>query len=177
MNITTVSLLTITQRSRNKCLKNLLDFILDQTYKDIVEWIIVEGSKTEKDVEENKEFIMNEIIIIKYIYNLLSIFGINQKLFLNNNDFLKIILSKLLLKNECLEIKIESVKILALLSKSNNFWDEIINFVDVEIIKSKNYFWLKNNYFKDFLNDSSEFSRAEFGITSLIFIPIPGLVP
>ena len=35
---------------------------------------------------------------IKDIYNLLSIFGINQKLFLNNNDFLKIILSKLLLK-------------------------------------------------------------------------------
>jgi hypothetical protein len=64
MNITTVSLLTITQRSRNKCLKNLLDFILDQTYKDIVEWIIVEGSKTEKDAEENKEFIINEIIII-----------------------------------------------------------------------------------------------------------------
>ena len=73
MNITTVSLLTITQRSRNKCLKNLLDFILAQTYKDIVEWIIVEGSKTEKDAEENKEFIINEIIInkthfpIKYI--------------------------------------------------------------------------------------------------------------
>lgn len=63
MNITTVSLLTITQRSRNKCLKNLLDFILHQTYKDIVEWIIVEGSKTAKDAEENKEIIINEIII------------------------------------------------------------------------------------------------------------------
>jgi glycosyltransferase involved in cell wall biosynthesis len=62
MNITTVSLLTITQRSRNKCLKNLLDFILYQTYNGIIEWIIVEGSKTEKDAEENKEFIMNEII-------------------------------------------------------------------------------------------------------------------
>ena len=62
MNITTVSLLTITQRSRNKCLKNLLEFILYQTYKDIVEWIIVEGSKREKDAEENKEFIMNEIM-------------------------------------------------------------------------------------------------------------------
>jgi len=73
MNITTVSLLTITQRSRNKCLKNLLDFILYQTYNNIIEWIIVEGSKTEKDAEENKEFIINEIIFnkthfpIKYI--------------------------------------------------------------------------------------------------------------
>ena len=74
MNITTVSLLTITQRSRNKCLKNLLDFILRQTYNGIVEWIIVEGSKTEKDAEENKEFIINEIII-----NEISINEINNK--------------------------------------------------------------------------------------------------
>ena len=58
MNITTVSLLTITQRSRNKCLKNLLDFILHQTYNGIVEWVIVEGSKTQKEAEENKEYII-----------------------------------------------------------------------------------------------------------------------
>ena len=62
MNIIPVSLLTITQRSRNKCLKNLLDFILHQTYNGIIEWVIVEGSKTEKDAEENKEFIINEIM-------------------------------------------------------------------------------------------------------------------
>jgi len=73
MNKTTVSLLTITQRSRNKCLKNLLEFINNQTYQDIIDWVIVEGSKTKKDAEENKEFILNEIIIneirfpIKYI--------------------------------------------------------------------------------------------------------------
>ena len=59
MNKPTVSLLTITQRTRNKCLKNLLDFILSQTYHGIIEWIIVEGSKTEKEAEENKEFILN----------------------------------------------------------------------------------------------------------------------
>jgi glycosyltransferase involved in cell wall biosynthesis len=59
MNKTTVSLLTITQRTRNKCLKNLLDFIHEQTYHSIIEWIIVEGSKTEKEAEENKEFIIN----------------------------------------------------------------------------------------------------------------------
>ncbi len=69
MNITRVSLLTITQRSRNKCLKNLLDFILNQTYNGIIEWIIVEGSKTEKEAEENKEFIINEIIINKININ------------------------------------------------------------------------------------------------------------
>jgi glycosyltransferase involved in cell wall biosynthesis len=58
MNKTTVSLLTITQKSRNKCLKNLLEFINKQTYQDIIEWVIVEGSKTKKDAEENKEFII-----------------------------------------------------------------------------------------------------------------------
>ena len=63
MNITTVSLLTITQQSRHKCLKNLLKFINEQTYKDIVEWVIVEGSKTEKEAAQNKEFIFNEINI------------------------------------------------------------------------------------------------------------------
>ena len=73
MNKPTVSLLTITQRSRNRCLKNLLDFILSQTYHGIIEWIIVEGSKTKKEAEENKEFILNKINInencfpIKYI--------------------------------------------------------------------------------------------------------------
>jgi hypothetical protein len=59
--IMTVSLLTITQRSRNKCLKNLLEFIQVQTYKNIVEWVLVEGSKTEQDATENSEFIMREI--------------------------------------------------------------------------------------------------------------------
>ena len=58
MNKTTVSLLTITQRSRNKCLKNLLEFINKQTYQDIIEWVIVEGSKTQKEAEENKEYII-----------------------------------------------------------------------------------------------------------------------
>ena len=66
MNKTTVSLLTITQRARNKCLKNLLEFINNQTYQDIIEWVIVEGSKTKKDAEENKEFILNGINEIRF---------------------------------------------------------------------------------------------------------------
>ena len=62
-------------------------------------------------------------------------------------------LAKLLLKNECLEIKIESIKILTILSKSNNFWDEVINYVNVEIIKSKNYYYRKLycNFFSELL--------------------------
>lgn len=56
---TSVSLLTITQWARTKCLKNLVAFINKQTYTGIVEWVIVEGSKTEKEAEQNKEFILN----------------------------------------------------------------------------------------------------------------------
>ena len=65
-----VSLLTITQWSRKKCLKNLLGFINEQTYKDIVEWVIVEGSKTEPEAEKNKDFILNVLSLnvpINYI--------------------------------------------------------------------------------------------------------------
>ena len=67
---TTVSLLTITQWARKNCLKNLVAFINEQTYTGIVEWVIVEGSKTEKEAEQNKEFILNEINVrfhINYI--------------------------------------------------------------------------------------------------------------
>jgi glycosyltransferase involved in cell wall biosynthesis len=52
-----VSIVTITQLKRNKCLKNLYEFILTQTYKNIIEWIIVEGSKSEKNAFLNKIFI------------------------------------------------------------------------------------------------------------------------
>ena len=58
---TSVSLLTITQWSRTKCLKNLVGFINEQTYTGIVEWVIVEGSQNEKEAEQNKEFILNEM--------------------------------------------------------------------------------------------------------------------
>jgi hypothetical protein len=62
MNTTPVSLLTITQLARNKCLQNLFEFIQAQTYKNILEWVIVEGSKTEKAAEKNEEFIRKELI-------------------------------------------------------------------------------------------------------------------
>ena len=58
----TVSILTVTQLSRNKCLLNLVQFIKNQTYKNIFEWVIVEGSKNKDDANDNKEKI-NEIIL------------------------------------------------------------------------------------------------------------------
>jgi len=70
-----VSLLTITQWSRKKCLKNLLGFINEQTYKDIVEWVIVEGSQNETEAEKNKEFILsvNEMSVNEMSVNEMSV--------------------------------------------------------------------------------------------------------
>jgi len=43
----TVSIVTITQLKRFSCLEILKDVIKEQTYQNIIEWIIVEGSKDE----------------------------------------------------------------------------------------------------------------------------------
>ena len=51
---TSVSLVTINQYVRSECLKNLYNLIKLQTYKNITEWIIVEGSKTKEDAIKNK---------------------------------------------------------------------------------------------------------------------------
>ena len=53
----TVSIVTITQLKRFECLKVLRDLIKDQTYKNIIQWVIVEGSKTETEASENAELI------------------------------------------------------------------------------------------------------------------------
>lgn len=53
-NNISVSIVTITQKSRFQSLTILLDLIQEQTYKNIKEWIIVEGSKNFTDIEQNK---------------------------------------------------------------------------------------------------------------------------
>jgi glycosyltransferase involved in cell wall biosynthesis len=67
----TVSLITISQLSRYKCLKNLHELIKLQTYKNIIEWIIVEGSNNQEDAVKNKiyieELVQNTNINIFYI--------------------------------------------------------------------------------------------------------------
>jgi len=49
-----VSIITITQLSRYKCLEILLEHIKEQTYTNIIEWVIVEGSKSEDAIENSK---------------------------------------------------------------------------------------------------------------------------
>jgi glycosyltransferase involved in cell wall biosynthesis len=60
---TTVSLVTVTQLNRHECLLILYDLIKMQTYKNITEWIIVEGSNNIEDANKNKIYI-EEIIKI-----------------------------------------------------------------------------------------------------------------
>jgi len=49
----TVSIVTITQLKRFPCVEVLKEMIQSQTYKNIIEWVIVEGSPTEEECKEN----------------------------------------------------------------------------------------------------------------------------
>jgi len=49
----TVSIVTVTQLKRFPCLEILKDMIKSQTYQNIIEWVIVEGSPLENDWQEN----------------------------------------------------------------------------------------------------------------------------
>ena len=57
----TVSILTINQIKRQETIKLTVEHINNQTYKNIIEWVIVEGSKSLEDCIANEEFIKNEL--------------------------------------------------------------------------------------------------------------------
>jgi hypothetical protein len=57
------SIITISQLNRFDCLLNLYELIKLQTYTNITEWVIVEGSKNKEDGDKNKENITNLINI------------------------------------------------------------------------------------------------------------------
>ena len=54
---TPVSIITVSQLHRFECLLNLYELIKLQKYKNITEWVIVEGSRSKEDGEKNKEYI------------------------------------------------------------------------------------------------------------------------
>jgi len=51
----TVSIITVSQLKRFNCLEILKDLIRDQTYNNIIEWVIIEGSKNKTDAITNSE--------------------------------------------------------------------------------------------------------------------------
>jgi hypothetical protein len=58
---TSVSIITISQLKRFDCLLNLYELIKLQTFKNIIEWVIVEGSNNSEDADKNSENINNLI--------------------------------------------------------------------------------------------------------------------
>jgi hypothetical protein len=67
------SLITVSQLIRSECLKNLYELIKLQIYDNIIEWVIVEGSKNKEDAEINKKHIYeliknNEIKNMTIVY-------------------------------------------------------------------------------------------------------------
>jgi len=64
----TISIVTITQETRQNCMLNLCDFIDKQTYRNkITEWVIVEGSKTKNEADRNKKFIKEKIFYLSKV--------------------------------------------------------------------------------------------------------------
>jgi glycosyltransferase involved in cell wall biosynthesis len=61
----TVSILTITQNVRYDCILVLYEMIKLQLYKNIKEWVLVEGSNNKDDADENKIKLSNFIDNIK----------------------------------------------------------------------------------------------------------------
>ena len=59
-NDQSVSIVTITQYSRRKCLTNLAELIKQQDYNNIIEWVIVEGSHHSDDAIANEKYIVSQ---------------------------------------------------------------------------------------------------------------------
>jgi len=59
-NNPSVSIVTITQYSRRKCLTNLAELIKKQDYNNIIEWVIVDGSHHSTDAIANEKYIISQ---------------------------------------------------------------------------------------------------------------------
>jgi hypothetical protein len=59
MSKISVSIITINQLVRFQCIKVLHEMIKKQTYSNIIEWVIVEGSDSKEKADLNKENILN----------------------------------------------------------------------------------------------------------------------
>ena len=74
--VPTVSILTINQIKRQETIVLAIEQINNQTYKNIIEWVIVEGSKNLEDCLENEKFInqLKSVVPIVYIpgYHILN---------------------------------------------------------------------------------------------------------
>jgi hypothetical protein len=134
---------------------NNKNFIFIELFFNNLEKILDKNIKN-----NNEEFIQNLLNIIPKLEELLNYYNNNnnwrliKKLTLillfdgiytinsNLDQFvLKIFeIAKKLFFNDCFETKIDSVKILAKLCKSKLIWDDLIKFIDSNILTSKNFY-------------------------------------
>ena len=80
----TVSIITVTQIKRQKTIAITADLIKQQTYKSIIEWVIVEGSKTLEEALENEKFIKTLSSDVPIVY--IPAYKIQDGDFIFNND-------------------------------------------------------------------------------------------
>ena len=66
----TVSILTVTQYSRRECMLVLARLIKQQIYKNIAEWVIVEGSQTEAEATANETYLFSHIDMATLPFNI-----------------------------------------------------------------------------------------------------------
>ena len=64
----TVSILTVNQIKRQDTILLTVEHVNNQIYKNIIEWVIVEGSKTLKDCLENEKFIQQLKCNVPIVY-------------------------------------------------------------------------------------------------------------
>lgn len=138
-------------------------------------------------INENEDFVQNVLSILPKLDELINFYTNNNNNWRNikkislilcfdniykfnqnlDNYVNKIFnISKKLFNNECFEIKIDSVKILAKICKNKTIWEDVIKFVEVEILTNKNYYnrrlyfyffqELTKNFSYKFLNEKGQ---------------------
>ncbi len=142
-------------------------------------------------LNENKDFILSILNIIPKLEELINHYKNNNNnwrlikkitlilgfdgIYRNNNTTFDLFVHKLfdlakkIFLNDCFEIKIDSVKILAKLGKSKLIWDDLIKFIEGNILTNKNYYIrrlylyffeeLMRNFSYKFLNEKGQIEK------------------
>ena len=79
-----VSIITISQYNRNKSFKLLIENIKNQNYKNILEWIIIEGSQSKEDASKNQKLINELTINLDFKINYIPYIALNKYEILKN---------------------------------------------------------------------------------------------
>ena len=68
MGFPTASIITVTQISRQNTLKLTREYVDNQDYPNLLEWVIVEGSKSAEDCMKNETFVKSLVCKVPIVY-------------------------------------------------------------------------------------------------------------